>query len=251
MPHRGEELHHPVQLIPDKELGLIEARGTRLLQLSSILPTMVNDDGSLLRSLTSVLGISFVSGINLYAAVLTVGLSLRFGWISGLPEPMSVLANPIVLIAAGVMYAAEFAADKVPFFTPIWDAIHTFIRPLGAALLAWQAAANLSPAAQLLAAMAGGSIALGTHSAKAGFRLAAHSVPEPGTHSFISVIEDFSVVGILALAYTHPMVALVVLLVLLVAVGLLLRVFLRALRSAVRRVIGRVQSLLRAQPGAG
>lgn len=207
-----------------------------------MISTMTNDDGGLLRALASVLGISFVSGINLYAAILTVGIALRFGWISGLPEPMSMLAHPVVLVVAGVLYTAEFVADKIPFFTPIWDAIHTFIRPLGAALLAWQAAAGLSPMGQVFAAMAGGSIALGTHSAKAGFRLVAHTVPEPTTHSLISIAEDFGVVGILALVYTHPAISLGVLIALLILVGYVLVMVLRALRSAVRRVVGRLHA---------
>ncbi len=196
----------------------------------------------MLETLSSILGMSFVSGINLYAAVLTVGLGIRLGWLTGLPHEMQVLANPIVLILAGAMYLAEFVADKVPFFTPIWDGIHTFIRPLGAAILAMQAAGKLSPTAQVLAALAGGSIALGTHSTKAAARLIAHASPDPASHSAMSVAEDFSVVALLALAFTHPEIAVPVIGALIVGVLVLLPVLLRVLRFTFRGVSGWVAS---------
>ena len=96
----------------------------------------------MLETLSSILGLSFVSGINLYAAVLTVGLGIRFGWLLGLPQEMQVLANPLVLTLAAAMYLAEFVADKVPFFTPIWDGIHTFIRPLAQPFWPWKRLGN-------------------------------------------------------------------------------------------------------------
>ncbi len=178
------------------------------------------------------------SGINLYATILTLGLSMRFGWLTGLPEELHVLAHPLVLAIAGVMYAAEFVADKVPFFTPIWDGIHTFIRPLGAALLAAQATAHLDPAARMAAILLTGSVALGTHSAKMGTRLAAHTVPDPVTHSVISAAEDVGAVGLLILAWQHPAVALPVLLILIIGMVLLIRMILRTLK----RVPGRIRS---------
>lgn len=194
------------------------------------------------QGLASILGISFASGINLYAALLVVGLGERFGWFRDLPPSLHGLSHPAVLAVAGVMYLLEFFADKIPFITPIWDAIHTFIRPLGAALLAMHAAAGLSPSMQMVAALAGGSIALGTHSSKMGFRLLAHATPEPVTHSAISVAEDVGVVGLLALVYSHPWIALAVLAVLLAAMALLAPLLLRVARFLIAGVVGRLRS---------
>lgn len=196
----------------------------------------------MLETLTSILGISFVSGINLYAAILTVGLAQRFGWISGLPESMHVLSHPAVLGAAGLLYLLEFFADKIPFITPIWDGVHTFIRPVGAALLALQSSSNLSPAAQVAAALIGGSVALGTHSTKAGVRLLAHAAPEPVTHSALSIAEDFSVVALLMLAYKHPEIALPLLLALTAAVIVIAPLLFRIARFTIAGLIGRVHS---------
>ena len=89
------------------------------------------------QGLSSLLGIGVASGLNVYAVVLTVGLAQRLGWLHGLPEGLSVLGNPIVLSVAAVFYLAEFVADKVPGFTPIWDGVHTFIRPVGAVVWRW------------------------------------------------------------------------------------------------------------------
>ena len=199
----------------------------------------------MLETLSSILGLSFVSGINLYAAVLTVGLGIRYGWLTGIPPELHVLSHPVILGIAAAMYVAEFIADKVPFFTPIWDAIHTFIRPLGAAMLAMQAAGKLSPQMQVVAALAGGTIALGTHSTKAAARLLAHVSPEPASHSAISIAEDFGVVALLALVYSHPEIAVPVIVVMLIAVSFFLPALLRVLRFIVSGIAGRITSFVR------
>ena len=196
----------------------------------------------MLETLSSIFGIAFVSGINLYAAILTVGFGQRLGWISGLPESMQVLSHPAVLIVAGLFYVLEFFADKIPFLTPIWDGVHTFIRPLGAALLALQSAADLSPMAKVAAVLIGGSVALGTHSTKAGFRLLAHAAPEPATHSVISIAEDFGVVALLLLAYKYPLIALPVLILLTAAIIVIAPLLFRILRFTVAGLMGRVHS---------
>lgn len=198
--------------------------------------------------LTQVLGLAIGAGLNLYAAVLVTGLGIRYGWLPQLPADLQVLAHPAVLITAGVMYAAEFIADKVPFFTPIWDGIHTFIRPVGGALLALGATGDMDPMIRMLAMLAAGTLALGTHSSKMGVRLMAHTTPEPATHSLISVAEDVGVVALLALVYQYPMVALPVLLVILVAIAILLPLLLRVARFLVAGLWGRVVSMVGLAP---
>jgi hypothetical protein len=180
---------------------------------------------------SGILGLALASGVNLYATVLTIGLSVRFGWMPDLPPELGILGNPIILGIAAVMYVAEFVADKVPFFTPFWDAIHTFIRPLGAALLAAQAGRHLDPVVRTAAVLMSGSIALAAHSTKMGGRLAAHTVPDPLTHSVISIGEDVGVVALLAIAWSHPLIALPICIALLLAIGYLLRVLYRTMKG--------------------
>lgn len=196
------------------------------------------------QGLSSLLGLGIASGLNLYAAVLTVGLAHRFGWIGSLPQGLEVLSHPAVLGVAGILYLAEFIADKIPGFTPIWDGIHTFIRPVGAALLAFGAFGNLDPKLRTIAMLVAGSLALGTHATKMGTRLAAHAVPDPVTHSAISLAEDFSVVGLLLLAYSYPYVALPILAAITLGIGFALPFLFRVLRFLLRTAKGRMLSFV-------
>jgi hypothetical protein len=193
-------------------------------------------------TLAGILSLAIGSGINLYAAVLTVGVGIRMGWIRGLPAELDTLANTWVLVVAAIFYSAEFIADKVPFFTPIWDGIHTVIRPVGAAILAVGAASQLDPAVQVFAALGAGTVALGAHSTKMGARLVAHTAPDPVTHSVISVAEDFGVVGLLLLAYNYPWIALGVATAILAVMLMIAPLLFRIIRIAWNGFRGRVAS---------
>ena len=159
-------------------------------------------------TLISSLGLSFASGVNLYATILVVGLAQRYGFVDNLPGALQAFSNPWVLGIAGTLYAVEFLVDKFPFVATVWDAIHTLIRPLGGALIALAAAHEMSPLGQAAAMLVGGSVAFGTHSTKAGFRMLANTAPEPVTHSAISVAEDVGVFGLAMLALAYPWIAL-------------------------------------------
>ena len=80
---------------------------------------------------------SLLAGWRLYLVTLVTGLAMKFGWID-LPErlqALDVIANNTVIGIAAVGTVAEFFADKVAWVDSAWDAIHSFIRPLGGALL--------------------------------------------------------------------------------------------------------------------
>ena len=162
-----------------------------------------------LNLLGSTMGLGLVSGLNLYATVLTVGLGIRLGLITLNPEMarLEVLASPYVLIAAGILFVIEFFADKIPWVDSIWDAIHTFIRPLGAAVVAATAIGAVNAEAAIIAALCAG-ISLSGHSAKAGTRLLANHSPEPFSNIGLSLIEDVLVVVGSWLALTHPAIML-------------------------------------------
>jgi hypothetical protein len=186
-------------------------------------------------TLASVLGLALAAGVNLYAVVLVAGVGIRFHWLSGLPPEMAVLAHPVVLGLAGLLYLLEFAADKIPFVTPIWDALHTFVRPLGGAALAVAALGNAAPIWQVGAGLLGGTLALGTHVTKMGFRLAAHAIPEPATHSAISLGEDLSVAGLVLLVFQYPGIALVAVLMIVTSLAVALPWLVRNVRRLALR----------------
>src|SRR5262252_4271923 len=121
--------------------------------------------------LGSAMGLGFVSGLNLYATVLTLGLGIRLHLITLGPQfsKLEILGSWYILILAAVFFVLEAFADKIPWVDSMWDAIHTIIRPLGAAALGATAIGSLDPKAAVVAFMCGG-VALAGHSTKAGTR---------------------------------------------------------------------------------
>lgn len=155
------------------------------------------------RTLALTMGTAWASGINLYAAILVLGILGNSGGMV-LPHNLQILTHPAVLIAAGFMYVVEFIADKIPGVDTGWDALHTFIRIPAGAILAAKAVGSTEPAISLAAALIGGSIAGLSHSTKAGSRVLINTSPEPFTNWAASVFEDVLVVGGLWTALHHP-----------------------------------------------
>lgn len=158
-------------------------------------------------------GSGWAAGLNLYLVTFLLGLGGRLEWL----EVPAVLQRTDVMIVAGILYAVEFLADKVPYLDNIWDAVHTVIRPLGAAALGYVIAGDSSSVAAAVGAILSGSLALSAHSAKATTRAAVNTSPEPFSNIFLSVAEDGLVAGLIALAIANPAITLVV--VVLLTVG--------------------------------
>jgi hypothetical protein len=156
------------------------------------------------------LGASWGSGINLYASVLTLGVLGITGNVA-LPPGLEVLSNPLVIAAAGLMYAVEFFVDKIPGVDTVWDTIHTFIRIPAGAVLAAGAMGGMGPGIELAAALIGGGLAAGTHATKAGTRAVVNTSPEPFSNWTLSIGEDVAVIGGLWAALNHPWVFLALL----------------------------------------
>src|SRR5687767_13451374 len=81
--------------------------------------------------------VSLLAGWRLYFVTFATGLAMKLGWVD-LPDQLQaldVLANNWVLAIAGVGAVAEFFADKIAWVDSAWDAIHSFVRPIGGALL--------------------------------------------------------------------------------------------------------------------
>lgn len=139
-------------------------------------------------------GLGWASGLRLYALVFVLGALGRFGGVQ-LPGGLEVLTHPLLLGVSGVMLLAEFFADKLPWFDSLWDAVHTFIRiPAGAALAA-AVMGDQGGALQVAMGLVGGTLAAGTHLAKAGARAAINTSPEPVSNVATSLGEDVLFAG--------------------------------------------------------
>ena len=150
--------------------------------------------------------LAWLAGVRVYLTVFGVGLAGALGWLE-LPQALDITTSPWVLGVSGVLAAVEFFADKIPGVDSGWDLLQTLARvPAGAFL----AAATLSPDGDLGAGMlaTGAGVALTSHLLKAGSRALVNTSPEPLSNWTASVTEDVAVVGALALAFSHPWLAL-------------------------------------------
>jgi hypothetical protein len=174
----------------------------------------------------------WASGVNAYACVLILGLLGKFAGAGDVPH---ALTTTPVLVAAGVLFAFEFVADKIPYVDSAWDAVSTVIRPTIGAILAAMMSGEASTLHQAIIATTGGLVALLSHAVKASLRLAINTSPEPVTNIAASSGEDVAVAGVVSLAAFHPTAALIIAGVLLV-LGLLGVYFaLRAIRRGYQR----------------
>jgi hypothetical protein len=149
----------------------------------------------------------WASGVNAYVCVLILGLLGRFAGADDVPH---ALTTTPVLIAAGVLFAFEFVADKIPYVDSAWDAISTVIRPTIGAILAAMLAGQAGTLHQAIIATTGGLVALLSHSVKASLRLAINTSPEPVTNIAASSGEDVAVASVVSLAAFHPEAAMII-----------------------------------------
>jgi len=181
-----------------------------------------------------LVAVSFAAGLNVYATVATLGLLAHTRWVE-LPPSLHLLTSWPVIAAAIMLFGVEFFADKVPAFDLVWNALHTFIRVPVAALLAYQAAASLSPGEQLAATLAGGLIAFIAHGGKTAVRAAVTPSPEPFSNIALSMGEDVLAIALTWLSTVKPYVAAAIAAVLILILVLLARWILRAIGSLFRR----------------
>ncbi len=166
----------------------------------------------IISTLALTLGVAWASGINLYATILMLGLLANTGNMN-LPPDLQILADPMVIGAAGFMYCVEFFADKIPGVDNGWDAIHTFVRIPAGALLAAGAVGDINPVMQLSAAILGGGLTAGVHATKAGSRVMINTSPEPFSNWGASIAEDVAVVAGLWAAVNYPLLLIVFMIV--------------------------------------
>jgi uncharacterized protein DUF4126 len=188
-----------------------------------------------IETLGVALGAGFSSGLNLYATVATLGLLQRLG-VLRLPPGLQVLSHPWVLGIAIALYLLEFFADKIPYFDTIWDAVHTFIRPPAAAILAFAAAGEAPPEWRWGAALIAGGVALTSHGAKASTRAAVNTSPEPFSNWILSFGEDLLAVWLTWMATAHPLATTIIVAALVALSILLLYHLFRFARRAFRQL---------------
>ncbi|MDX6610902.1 MAG: hypothetical protein QOD75_88 [Blastocatellia bacterium] len=192
---------------------------------------------SFISTLAIAMGASWVSGINLYASVATLGLLSRFAHLQ-LPGELNMLTNWWVIGVALALYVVEFFADKIPLVDSTWDIVHTFIRVPAGAVLAATAFGDFDKSVQVIAFLLGGGLALTSHGTKAATRAVINTSPEPVSNIAVSTMEDILAVGSILLAVFLPVLLFVVVGAGLIVSALVLPRVIRFLRQVVRSIRG-------------
>jgi hypothetical protein len=179
--------------------------------------------------------VSLLAGWRLYLVTFATGLAMKLGWVD-LPQQLQaldVLANNWVIGIAAAGAIAEFFADKIAWVDSAWDAIHSFIRPIGGALLSLAIIDAGDPAWQVASLLLGGAAAFTSHAGKAGARTLVNASPEPFSNVVVSTAEDVATGGLLALAIANPIAAaLIAIILVILSLWLVL-----AARRALKRIL--------------
>jgi len=159
-------------------------------------------------TIVAVLGVASAAGINAYAALLALGLSVRFELVPFRSKAALFFAQDWVLIAVGLLYLVEFIADKIPAVDHAWDAIHTLIRPIAGAAAAVAIVSGSGEGWVVLAALLGGATSLLFHTVKATGRVAVNAGTAGTLGWVVSLIEDAVAILGAVLALLWPVLAL-------------------------------------------
>lgn len=189
---------------------------------------------SLFTTIALAIGSSWISGINLYITVATLGLLGRFAGLE-LPGELSILTNWWIIGIASFLFLVEFFADKIPVVDTAWDAVHTFIRVPAGAVLASTAFGDFNFGVQVGAFLLGGGLALSSHGTKAATRAAINTSPEPFTNITASVLEDLFAVVSLLLAVFHPAFFMVLFVAVILASIIMLPRIIESVKGLFRR----------------
>jgi Domain of unknown function (DUF4126) len=176
-------------------------------------------------SLLTSAGLGTGAGLNAYATMLVFGLLARWQpqHFAG-PLPRFFASTPVLSVIA-ILYVVEFVADKVPAVDHVWDVIHTFIRPVAGAVVAWAAVSHesLPHGVVIVATALAGTAAFSAHATKAMTRVASTMATGGLGNPMLSLAEDvLAFIGAIA-ALLMPLLVLVLFVAVLVFFLLRLR----------------------------
>lgn len=173
-------------------------------------------------------GLAGAAGLNAWIPLLATALAGRLGWLD-LGEDLSPLESVPAIAGIGVALVVDFVGDKVPGVDHVLHAVGGVVQPAaGALLFAAQTgvAGDLDPTVALVL----GAVVAGTvHAGRAGIRPLSTAGTAGIGNPVLSAVEDAGSLGLTALAFLLPVLALLLVLGL---VAWLARRWLRARRTA-------------------
>jgi Domain of unknown function (DUF4126) len=191
--------------------------------------------------LASLPPLALAAGVDLYLTLLFLGAAPTLGLWGTPPGALGELHSPGVLVMVGSFYVLEFLAERWPSGALFWNAFHAIIRPLAGALLALLLLDGASPQVTGAGAVVAGALAAGAHATRTGGGVLQwlDSSAHPN-RLLVSLLEDVSVVGMVALVLESPRWALGASAVVIVVSSPVVGSQVRAFAFAVRLVWGRV-----------
>lgn len=155
------------------------------------------------------IALAATAGLRLFMPFLFVGAMARY---AGVPTPemldwTATDAGILLLLVATVL---EVLGDKVPIVDHALDAAATFLKPAAGLILPAALLYDFSPmAAWTLGIVAGGPLALGVHTTKAGTRALSSATTVGTANPLLSIMEDALAIMILVFTVIAPLIAAV------------------------------------------
>src|ERR1700686_464956 len=93
------------------------------------------------------LGLAFASGLNAYMPLLAFALSVRWLHLYTVNQHFAFITQSWFIAALVILTVIDFIADKIPLIDHAWNAIHTIVRPIAGAVVAFAASNHALPTA--------------------------------------------------------------------------------------------------------
>lgn len=164
------------------------------------------DTATAIGSVFAAFGLSGAAGLNAWLPLLITALADRLDWIE-LAEPFDQLSGTGGLVAIGVLFALDFAGDKVPAVDHALHAVGMAIAPAsGALLFVGQTGLETeipTSIAILLGALTAGSV----HVGRSSVRPASTATTGGAGNPVLSFVEDAMSAFLTAVALLLPILA--------------------------------------------
>jgi len=97
------------------------------------------------------LGLAFASCLNAYLPLLAFALSVRWLHLYTVNPHFAFITQSWFIAALVILTLLDFVADKIPLIDHLWNAVHTFVRPIAGAVVAVVASSHALPVTHITA----------------------------------------------------------------------------------------------------
>ncbi len=136
------------------------------------------------------LGLAFASGLNAYLPLLSFALSVRWLHLYTVSPHFAFITQSWFMATLIILTLLDFIADKFPLIDHIWNAVHTFVRPIAGAVVAVVASSHALPVTHITAVT--------SHSGSGAAMVALSTIPITGVGLLVILI-----IGGLLAALSH------------------------------------------------